>query len=141
MNFVVDASVSVKWYIPEIYEQEASKLLTGNHHLHAPELILPEFCNVIWMKVRRAEITKTKGEKIVDAFSKLSKQTLIIHSHKKIIKAAFAGAESSGKTVYDWTYLALAISLSCEMFTADSKFYKALENTPVKKHLRWIEDI
>lgn len=141
MKFVVDASVSVKWYVPEIYEREAAKLLTGKYELHAPELILPEFCNVIWMKVRRSEITKTDGEKIVTAFSKLSKQKMTIHSHRKIVKAAYKGAESSGKTVYDWSYLALAISLSCEMVTADSKFYKALENTPVKKNLRWIEDI
>lgn len=141
MKFVIDASVAVKWYVPEIYEQEATKLLKGGHNFHAPELFLPEFCNVIWMKLRRNEITKNEGEKIVFAFASYSEKKIIIHSHQKTIKAAYTGAEASGKTVYDWTYLALAILLSCEMVTADSKFYKALETTPVKKHLRWIEDI
>lgn len=138
MKLVVDASVSVKWYIPEIYEQEAGKLLQGSYQLHVPELILPEFCNVIWMKVRRNEITKAEGEKIVSAFSK---KRWTIHTHQKIIKSAYTGAELSGKTVYDWTYLALAISLNCEMVTADSKFYKALETTTFKKNLKWIEDV
>ena len=141
MKFVVDASVMIKWYVPEVYEHEATMLFNGKHDFHIPELALSEFCNVIWMKVRRGEITKIEGEKIVFAFSLCSEKKIIVHSHRKIIKAAYTGAESSGKTVYDWTYLALAVSLSCEMITADGKFYKALENTPVKNHLRWIEDI
>ncbi len=141
MKFVIDASVAVKWYVPEIYEQEATTLLKGGHDFHAPELFLPEFCNVIWMKVRRNEINKSVGEKIVSAFALYSEKKIKIHSHQSVIKSAYIGAESSGKTVYDWTYLALAISLSCEMVTADGKFYRALETTPVKEHLRWIEDI
>ena len=141
MKFVIDASVAVKWYVPEIFEQEAEKLLNGGHDFHAPELILPEFCNVIWMKVRRGEITKSEGGKIVSAFSAFLSGKIKIHSHQKIIKAAYVGATTSGKTVYDWTYLALAVSLSCEMVTADSKFYNALETTSLKKHLRWIEDV
>jgi len=141
MKFVVDARVMIKWYLPEIYEHEATMVLKGKHDLHTPELALSEFCNVIWMKVRRGEITNIEGEKIVSAFSLSSENKITIHSHRKIIKAAYTGADSSGKTFYDWTYLALAVSLSCEMITADSKFYKALEHTPVKDHLRWIEDI
>ncbi len=137
MNYVVDASVSVKWYVPEIYEQEATRLLKGRHALHVPELILPEFSNIIWKKVRRGEITRAEGERIVTAFSK---KKWTIHPHKRIIKSAYTGAEATGQTVYDWTYLALAISLSCEFVTADESFYKALEKTPFKTNLKWIDN-
>jgi len=137
MNYVVDASVSIKWYVPEIYELEASRLLKGRHRLHAPELILPEFSNIIWKKVRRGELTKAEGEKIAIAFSR---RRWTIHSHKRTINSAYTGAEATGQTVYDWTYLALAISLSCEFATADEKFYKALENTAFKPNLKWIGD-
>ncbi len=135
---VVDASVAVKWYVPEIYEQEANRLQSGGDILHAPELILPEFSNIIWKKVRRGEITDKEGNKIVDAFAK---RNLQIHSHKSVIKSAYTGAIMTNRTVYDWTYLALAIALSCEFVTADEKFYKALEPTKLKKHLLWIGDI
>lgn len=138
MKYVVDASVCIKWYIPETYEQEATRLLQGGHDFHAPELILPEVSNIIWKKVRRSEISSVEGERIINSFSKNS---LTIHSHKQIIKSAYIGAESSGQTVYDWTYLALAVSLSCEFVTADLRFYKALENTPLKKNLLWIGDV
>lgn len=137
MIYVVDASVSVKWYVPEIYEQEATRLLKGKHRLHVPELILPEFSNIIWKKAKRGEITKAEGEKITGAFSR---KRWTIHSHRRIIKSAYTGAAATGQTVYDWTYLALAISLSCEFATADERFYKALENTHFRKNLKWIGD-
>lgn len=137
MNYVLDASVSVKWYIPEIYEQEATRLLKGGHRIHVPELVLPEFSNIIWKKVRRGEITGDEGERIVTA---LARQRWTIHPHKRIIKSAYTGAEATGQTVYDWTYLALAISLSCEFVTADEKFYRTLGTTSFKTNLKWIGD-
>jgi predicted nucleic acid-binding protein len=105
--------------------------------LHAPELILPEFGNIAWKKVARREITEKEGQRIVSEFSKTN---LILHSHASIIKSAFTGAMMTNQTVYDWTYLALALSLGCEFVTADERFYKALEKTKLKKHLLWIGD-
>ncbi len=138
MKYVIDASIAVKWYVPEIYEDESVSLLEQENDFHAPELIYPEFCNVIWLKIRRGEITQAEGETIV---SELIKLNLTIHSHKNTINPAFIGATSSGQTVYDWTYLALAVSLSCEMVTADEKFFQALGNTPLKSNLKWIGDV
>lgn len=138
MKFVIDASVAIKWYIPEIYEQEALSLVIAKHRFHVPELILPEFINTIWLIVRRGALTKSQGEQIVEDFVK---RRWTIHSQNSVIKTAYLGAVSSGQTVYDWTYLALAVSLSCEMVTADQKFYKALEKTPLKSNLKWIGDV
>lgn len=137
MNYVVDASCAIKWYVPEIYEQEATRLLKGKHRLHVPELILPEFSNIVWKKVRRGELTEAEGERIITTFAR---KRLIVHSHRRIIKSAYTGAVATSQTVYDWTYLALAISLSCQFVTADERFYKALEKTPFKTNLLWIGD-
>jgi predicted nucleic acid-binding protein len=135
---VADASVAVKWYVTEIYTPEAEKLLDGSYEIHAPELILPEFGSIIWKKDRRGELIKTEATKIIAAFSR---QDITFHSHQLLLKSAFAGAQLSGQTVYDWSYLALAVSLSCEFVTADERFYTALEKTTLKKHLVWIGDI
>lgn len=138
MKRVVDASVAVKWYVPEIYEQKATRLQKSSDELHAPQLILPEFGNIVWKKVSRAEITGKEGQRIITKFSKTK---LILHPHTSIIKSAYTGAAMTNQTVYDWTYLSLALSLGCEFVTADERFYKALEKTKLKKHLLWIADI
>jgi predicted nucleic acid-binding protein len=138
MIIVADASVAVKWYVNEIYTLEAEKLLDSSYEIHAPELILPEFGSIIWKKDRRGDLVKTEATKIIAAFEK---QDITFHSHRILLKSAFAGAQLSGQTVYDWSYLALAVSLSCEFVTADERFYNALEKTTLKKHLVWIGDI
>jgi len=135
VKYVVDASVAVKWYVPEIYEQEATTVLKGRHEFHVPELILPEFSNITWKKVRRGELSAAEGSKIVSAFARKS---WTVHSHRQTIRSAFAGAEATGQTVYDWTYLALAISLSCEFVTADERFYKAVVTTLFESNIKWI---
>ena len=138
MKYVVDASVAIKWYVPEIYEQEATKLLGGNHVFHAPELIYPEFSNILWKKVRRGEITPAEGQRIIAA---LAKQKLIAHAHQPLTQSVYTGAEATGQTVYDWTYLAMAMALSCEFVTAGEEFYRALEKTPLQANLLWIGDV
>ena len=138
MIIVADASVAVKWYVNEIYTAEAEKLLDGSYEIHAPELIVPEFGSIIWKKDRRGDLIKTEATKIITAFGR---QDITFHSHRLLPKSAFAGAQLSGQTVYDWSYLALAVSLFCEFVTADERFYKALEKTELKKHLIWIGDV
>ena len=49
MNFVVDASVVVKWLVSETLTEEARLLLSHRLKLHAPELLLAEYANVIWV--------------------------------------------------------------------------------------------
>ena len=105
---------------------------------HTPELSYPEFSNILWKKVRRGEVTSVEGQRINTAFAA---KKLIAHAHQPFIQSAYTGAESTGQTVDDWTYLALAIALTCEFVTADEKFYRVLEKAPLKANLLWIGDV
>ena len=67
-KFVVDASVAVKWFVPEIQSAAAERLLDPEIVLSAPDLILSELGNTLWKKVRRLEITSHEAEEIVTAF-------------------------------------------------------------------------
>jgi predicted nucleic acid-binding protein len=138
MIIVPDASVAIKWYVNEVYTTSAEKLLDGVYELHAPELILPEFGNIVWKKATRGELTSAEGAQIVSTFVS---QNIEMHSHKSTLNAAFAGAEGTGQTVYDWSYLALAVSLSCPFVTADERFFNALTHTKLSKNLIWIGDL
>ena len=56
MNLVIDASVAVKWFAPEVLSSEAESLLDGDDALFAPDLLLVECGNIIWKKVRLGEL-------------------------------------------------------------------------------------
>lgn len=45
------------------------------------------------------------------------------------------------QAVYDCVYLALAVKHSCQMVTADQRFYNALKRDPLSVHLCWIADL
>jgi predicted nucleic acid-binding protein len=55
-HFVVDASVAVKWYLPEAESTRATALLASGNILSAPGLIYPEVANVFWKRVQRGEL-------------------------------------------------------------------------------------
>jgi len=46
--FVVDASVGLKWFVPEVHSPDALRLQDPTHQLHVPafydvEVVLPHF--------------------------------------------------------------------------------------------------
>lgn len=138
MNAVVDASVAIKWYVEEDFCAKAELLLEDPYRVQAPELLMPEFGSILWKKVRRKDLTETGASAIITAFQSLD---ITYHSHVDVFRASFEGAQKSGQTVYDWSYLALAVSLGCKFVTADEKFYNALKDTSLRKHLLWIGDL
>ncbi|MFM9905708.1 MAG: type II toxin-antitoxin system VapC family toxin [Pyrinomonadaceae bacterium] len=138
MIVVVDASVIIKWYVEEIHDAEAELLLEGNFEIHCPELVISELGNIIWKKTRRGEISDEKALRIAAA---LLEQDITFHPQKSLLTSSLVGAISTAQTVYDWTYLSLAISLCCKFITADSRSYKAICTTNYKDNIFWIGDI
>jgi hypothetical protein len=59
--FVADASVVVKWFVPEIHSDAARRLLMLQHEYFAPDLLFAEAASTIWKKVRRKELTRKTG--------------------------------------------------------------------------------
>lgn len=138
IKIVVDASVAIKWYVPEIHSAAAVLLLEGDFILCAPDLIGPELANVVWKKVRRTEISREEGNEILAAFDRLP---LELAPTRPLLAAAFEAAVTLDRAVCDCLYLALAVAQNCPLFTADRKFHSAVLTSPaLAAHIRWIED-
>ena len=75
MTFVVDASVAIKWFLPELYGDAALRLLREGHSLVAPDLLFPEVGNVLWKRVRRREATAKEAGAALDALVDAAKIT------------------------------------------------------------------
>lgn len=134
---VVDASVALKWFVPEIHSEAAVRLLDPVIVVYAPDLIGPEFGNILWKKVRRAEITHDEAHEILAAFVALP---LEIRPSTALLAGAFELAVEFDRSVYDSLYLALAVAEECVMVTADAKFHSVLTASPLASHIRWVEE-
>ncbi len=140
-EYVVDASVAVKWYVPEVHDRAAARFLSGATRdlvLHVPDLFFSEFGNIVWKKVRSGELDSDIAAEIVHAMLRVPKT---VHSTEAFLPSALAIAIETERTVYDSLYLALATFLDCELVTADGRLHRALASTRWASSLRWIEDV
>ena len=135
---VVDASVALKWFVPENHHEAALRLLDSNYELLSPDLLTAEFGNVVWKKVRRREMSPREARLMLKLFSAVSIEVV---NCARIIEPALELALTTGRTVYDCLYLSLAIVRDCRLVTADRKFFNALTSTFLNDHLLWAEDL
>lgn len=132
---VIDSSVAVKWYVPEIHSLPASRFLDETYELHAPDLLWAEFGNVLWKKAGRGELTHREVNSIARAITTVPLQ---IHSSHNLLEAAVEIALDQSRTVYDSLYLALAVGLDCPFVTADDRLFNALQDSALASHVQHV---
>jgi predicted nucleic acid-binding protein len=124
---VIDASAAAKWVAHEPGRAEALALLegyrTGRLRLVAPRLIVYEIGSVLWKKHQRGELSDSQAAK---AYALFLAHCPAIVEPEGIAESALRLASAHRRTFYDSLYLALALGLGCELFTADEKLYNAL---------------
>lgn len=135
--FVVDASVVIKWFVPEVHSDAARRLLQSENQYVAPDLLFAESANTIWKKVRRGEVSRRDGEGLVADVGRAAVQTVPCRA---LAADAYALASASGRTVYDAMYLALALRLDTRLITADERLAGALAAMPaVVSHIQTVQ--
>ena len=136
--FVVDASVVIKWFVPEIHSEAARRWLDVSHDYIAPDSLFPEVGNVVWKKVRRKELEETEGRQLVMDLAQVAVETVATRS---LLQDGLALALTAGITVYDAMYLTLAVRLETEVITGDERFADKIAEHPVLvKHIRRVQD-
>ena len=119
MRLTVDASVVIKWFVPESLFEEARLLLTHPFDMHAPDILLAEFANTIWKKVRRGEIPDARP--YMEELLGLS-EIVDMHTIHELIARAGQLAREIDPPVYDCLYLACAEATDSILVTADRRF-------------------
>lgn len=136
-RFVVDNSVVMKWYVPEVHDAAARRLIRGEHTLHAPELLVPEFTNTIRTRVRAGILTWDEADLLMFEFRR---QPVELHAHSNYMDVAMNIAIRYNHPAYDCFYLALALDLQAQCVTADRRFHDAT-SSGYPDTLCWVEDI
>jgi predicted nucleic acid-binding protein len=133
---VVDASVALKWYFDEAGSQQAEQLLdehaAGQRDLIAPELVVAEFANGIWKKVRRGECSPEIADAILDLWADDLPALLPSVS---LAGRALDLAVTLDHPVYDCLYLAAAIAHEAGFATADRALARAARSVLARVEL------
>ena len=102
-------------------------MLASNHELLAPDLLVSEFANVLWKKVRRGELPPTDASAILAQF--LAAGQVAYSPIESVVQPAFEVATRLGHPIYDAIYIALAVAQSCQFVTADDQLVRAFRST------------
>ena len=94
----MDASVAVKWFLPEVQSAEAVRLLRDDYLLFAPDLIWSEFGNVLWKKWRQSKIEADVARRILEDFRRFP---LEVRSSDTLLAAAWTIAQELHRPMYD----------------------------------------
>mgnify|MGYP000418544534 CR=1 FL=1 len=130
---VADASVIVKWFVDEVYSENARKLrdefINGSVEIISTELMPYEVLNALkYTKLFKKEelimIAKSLtlyGFRLFSLTGKFAQRTVKIVMEKDV-------------TIYDASYVALAEELKAKLYTADEKLIKKA-NLDFVKHI------
>ena len=121
MNLTVDASVVVKWFVPEELSEEARLLLDYPHEFQAPDILLAEFGNTIWKKFRRGEVSFLQP--YMDELLEID-EVIDLHPVGEQVARAVQIAGELDHPVYDCLYLACAEATGSTVVTADRRLAK-----------------
>jgi predicted nucleic acid-binding protein len=117
---VVDASVAVKWFVPEPGEEAAAKLLDGKRGLIAPALIRLEVTGAIIRRYREGHLTEKKAREGAFAWEAMLEHRLVrLVPDAELFPEAVQMAFLARHTLADCLYLAMAKKFAVPVITAD----------------------
>ena len=128
MKYVLDASVALKWVLPEPLSDKARQLRDDYqkqlHELLSPDVFPAEIAHALTRAERRKIIS------VGDAAGFLADilQTApILHSHLALLARATDISSRMRIGVYDCLYVTLAEREGCELVTADDRLVRNLQ--------------
>jgi predicted nucleic acid-binding protein len=120
---VVDASVIVKWFIPEAGDIPAKALLAAGDELIAPELARVEVASALIRKGLRDEVAAADVASTLRAwFRAVAEGQIFLLPNSDDIEAAATLALELRHPLPDCLYLAVAERLGVALVTADRAF-------------------
>jgi hypothetical protein len=136
-DFIVDASVAVKWFVAETDSLIADELSASNHRLFAPRLIVTEVANTLSRKAMAGLMSVTEATVYLRSLPNYLNGVLAVD---ELIEPALKNACAFRHPIYDLIYLEAARRLDAQLVTADRRFTARIAGTDLARHVTLLSD-
>jgi predicted nucleic acid-binding protein len=136
-DFIVDASVAVKWFVAETDSLIADELSASNHRLFAPRLIVTEVANTLSRKAMAGLMSVTEATVYLRSLPNYLNGVLAVD---ELIEPALKNACALRHPIYDLIYLEAARRLDARLVTADRRFAAKIAGTGLARHVTLLSD-
>ena len=134
-KIAVDASVVVKWFVEEKYSKEAliirESFIEGLVDIVVPSLLYFEVLNALKYSGAFGEDELKKVARILEDY-----QFTLYELEGAYAEKAVEIAMRKGITIYDASYVALALIEGVDLYTADEKLLTKTQDLKITKHLK-----
>ena len=138
MTLVVDASVALKWFLPdEPLAAEALAIIRDGSALVAPDILIAEVCNAAWRSARLGRIGQNQMSEIAAILPRFF-DTLV--GAAALAPRAVVIAGELDHPVYDCLYVALAEVRQARLVTADTRLVARLGQTEWAANTLYLAD-
>jgi predicted nucleic acid-binding protein len=134
-DLVVDASVALKWFIPELDSPDANRLISRDVRLVAPRVLHVEIANGLWKAGLRQQISHAEAKNFCANIERLISTW---HSDQALMDDALDFALRLRHPIYDCLYLALAERCGTCCVTVDKRLLSVAPNGLALPLSAWI---
>lgn len=122
---IIDASVVMRWALPEPGREPALALLSlyeaNRLDLAAPQLLRAEVASALVKRYRRHSLTLAQATEAFELICMRSPELA-----EPDVETAFRLALEGQISLWDAIYVALALARRCDLITADRRLYRSL---------------
>ncbi|MEZ5691021.1 MAG: type II toxin-antitoxin system VapC family toxin [Rickettsiales bacterium] len=120
---IIDASVAVKWILPEEFSEQAELLLSKHNNMYAPSIVNLEVVSAITKRYRMGALSRNLTYMALNEWEKhIKKESIILVKNSEIWEEAKELTLSIPHSFPDCLYLALAKYKQLPLVTADKVF-------------------
>jgi predicted nucleic acid-binding protein len=133
MTIVLDASVAVKWVLPEDGSEQAAAIRGQDDDLIAPSLVCAEIGSAIWRAAVRGDVPAAEAFRTLRLAMSHYQRVIPL---EELANRAIEMAIRLRHPIYDCFYLALAEREDSTLVTADGRLIaaaKALKGVEVRR--------
>lgn len=138
MSLVVDASVAIKWLLPEAYSDECLALLDRNEPIVVPDFLFAQVGAGLAKRVKSGDLKAAWTE---HAMATLLRLPLVRVSTTELAIEAVGLAGHGKRPFHDAAYLALAVREGVPLVTADWRWYAVVSTGPLKSFVKFVRDV
>jgi predicted nucleic acid-binding protein len=136
-EFIVDASVAVKWFVVESHSEQADELSLGRYRLYAPRIIVTEVANALSRKTMAGLMSVDEACHYLPSLRSFFDSIVEIDD---MIEPALINACELRHPIYDLIYLETARRMNDQMITADRRFTSKLAGSDLARHVTLLSD-
>lgn len=134
---VVDPTVIIKWYLPEVYSDEALKLL-DSYEIATVDIAVSQVAGALGKRIRTGEVKAHEGKRIVENLTRLPIKFV---PSATLASNAIELSAVSVRTFNESLYFVLALREKTRVITADFRWYNMLANGKLRNHIAFVNEV